>query len=87
MRLSEQTRQLTEKFIAGLPEQDQATVQKAFETIMQTEYDANALTKGDQAADFNLPNAKGGQTRLSDLLKQGPLVISFYRGGWCPYCR
>mgnify|MGYP000210769356 CR=1 FL=1 len=28
----------------------------------------------------------GGETALVDLLDSGPVVISFYRGGWCPYC-
>ena len=45
-----------------------------------------ALTKGDKAPDFELLNAKGQMVRLSDLLKTGPVVLSWYRGGWCPYC-
>jgi peroxiredoxin len=41
---------------------------------------------GDRAPDFALPNARGRMTRLSDLLRRGPVVLVFYRGGWCPYC-
>jgi peroxiredoxin len=46
----------------------------------------NAITEGDIAPDFSLPDAKGGSVTLSALLPQGPTVITFYRGGWCPYC-
>jgi peroxiredoxin len=53
---------------------------------MSSDFGANALREGDKAIDFNLPNAKGGETQLFALLEKGPVVLSFYRGGWCPYC-
>jgi len=46
----------------------------------------NALKEGAQAPDFALPDARGNAVRLSHLLTQGPVVIAFYRGQWCPYC-
>lgn len=46
----------------------------------------NALKEGAQAPDFTLPDALGNQVTLSHLLRHGPVVISFYRGAWCPYC-
>lgn len=45
-----------------------------------------ALKEGEQAPDFTLPDALGNAVTLSHLLGQGPVVISFYRGAWCPYC-
>ena len=45
-----------------------------------------ALKAGDPGPDFRLSDARGGYMRLKDLLATGPVVISFYRGGWCPYC-
>ncbi|WP_317933134.1 peroxiredoxin-like family protein [Halioxenophilus sp. WMMB6] len=44
------------------------------------------LTAGSQAADFALPHADGQVVKLSQLLAQGPAVVVFYRGVWCPYC-
>ncbi|SFC44379.1 Peroxiredoxin [Flagellimonas taeanensis] len=44
------------------------------------------LKKGDEAPDFNLKNQFGDFIASSELLKNGPLVVSFYRGSWCPYC-
>lgn len=46
----------------------------------------NALKLGDQAPAFSLPNQQGKLTSLSNLLSQGPVIVTFYRGSWCPYC-
>ncbi|MBU2995304.1 AhpC/TSA family protein [Cellulophaga baltica] len=46
----------------------------------------DALKVDDKAPDFNLPNAEGAQVSLSGLLEKGPVVVTFYRGSWCPYC-
>jgi peroxiredoxin len=45
-----------------------------------------ALKEGAQAPDFTLPDARGNAVTLSHLLTQGPVVMTFYRGQWCPYC-
>jgi len=45
-----------------------------------------ALKEEEQAPDFTLLDPRGTVVRLSHLLEQGPVVITFYRGAWCPYC-
>src|SRR6266436_659659 len=45
-----------------------------------------AFKEGAQAPDFTLPDARGNAVTLSHLLNQGPVVMTFYRGQWCPYC-
>ena len=45
-----------------------------------------ATQGGARAPKFALPNAHGQLVRSSDLLAKGPLVLTFYRGIWCPYC-
>ncbi len=47
---------------------------------------ARAVTVGRAAPEFSLPDVHGKLVSLSTLLTRGPVVISFYRGGWCPYC-
>jgi peroxiredoxin len=47
---------------------------------------ANGLPVGATAPDFTLPDALGKPETLSHLLKDGPVVVTFYRGEWCPYC-
>jgi uncharacterized peroxidase-related enzyme len=46
----------------------------------------NALKVGDKASHFTLTDQDGNAVSSAALLKQGPLVVSFYRGVWCPYC-
>ena len=45
-----------------------------------------ALGKGQQAPSFELPDADGKLITLGSRLKSGSVVVTFYRGGWCPYC-
>lgn len=45
-----------------------------------------ALNVGDKAPDFTLPSAIESKITLSELLKDGPVVMTWYRGEWCPYC-
>jgi len=45
-----------------------------------------ALREGDLAPDVALPDVNGRRVRLRDFWRKGPLVLVFYRGGWCPYC-
>ncbi len=52
------------------------------ERLKQSGIENNSLKAGDNAPSFTLPNAKGEQVSSSDLLAKGPLVLSFYRGGW-----
>jgi peroxiredoxin len=47
---------------------------------------SDALVLGQKAPDFVLPNPEGKSISFSDLLEKGPLVVTFYRGSWCPYC-
>jgi peroxiredoxin len=46
----------------------------------------DALQVGAKAPDFTLPDAHGKPVTLSALLAKGPAVVTFYRGGWCPFC-
>lgn len=47
---------------------------------------ASALQPGDMAPGFSLPDQHGKPVLLSDRLALGPVVVVFYRGGWCPFC-
>ena len=46
----------------------------------------HALTVNDAAPEFTLPDVVGHEISLKSLLAKGPVVISFYRGEWCPFC-
>src|SRR4029079_2401028 len=52
-------------------------------------YDAGqeAPKPGEPMPPFAMPDEQGHIVTLGDLLKQGPLAMTFHRGHWCPYCR
>src|SRR5271163_836416 len=45
-----------------------------------------SLKAGQAAPEFTLPDAYGREVSLKTMLAKGPVVVSFYRGEWCPYC-
>ena len=45
-----------------------------------------AIKIGDKIPSFDLPNVSGENVSIEKALSSGPVVISFYRGQWCPYC-
>lgn len=47
---------------------------------------STAKQVGDLAPDFSLKNALGEPVKLSDYYKDGKVILTWYRGGWCPYC-
>jgi peroxiredoxin len=47
---------------------------------------ADAIAVGTVLGNFTLPDATGTSVSLSNLVADGPAVLVFYRGGWCPYC-
>ncbi|MGJ8737743.1 peroxiredoxin-like family protein [Zobellia laminariae] len=46
----------------------------------------DAIKIAQKAPNFKLPNPEGKLISLDILLEKGPVVITFYRGNWCPYC-
>ena len=67
------------------PERLQANAQ-TISDLVANGLSASALREGDVAPEFSLPDARGHVVVLKTLLDRGPVVISFYRGGWCPFC-
>lgn len=63
-----------------------ALMQNETEKLIRSGIAEQSLSIGETAPDFSLPNARGTTTTLSALLAQGPVVLTFYRGEWCPYC-
>ena len=68
-----------------------AAAHAAYDDLVQrlgaAETVAGALKPGDKIPDFVLPNAEGKLVASAELLEKGPLVINFFRGDWCPFCR
>ena len=62
------------------------TMHRATEELIASGAARRALKIGSRAPLFALKDAEGKEFSLSELLTHGPLVVSFYRGVWCPYC-
>jgi peroxiredoxin len=63
-----------------------ATMEAATAQLKASGIERTALRAGARLPTLSLPNANGAKVDLNALNSQGPLVIVFYRGGWCPYC-
>jgi peroxiredoxin len=62
------------------------TMLRATKELIDSGLAQRALKAGDVAPSFTLSDPEGAPVSSADLLAKGPLVVSFYRGVWCPYC-
>ncbi|MFC5185482.1 peroxiredoxin-like family protein [Actinomadura harenae] len=69
-----------------MPEDVKAVMDAAAAGLAASGQADKALTVGDTAPGFSLPSADGKTVALDELLAAGPVVLTFYRGAWCPYC-
>jgi peroxiredoxin len=69
-----------------IPAEVRQVMQRAGQELADSGQAERALTVGDRAPRFRLPSATGQTVALDDLLADGPVVLTFYRGAWCPYC-
>jgi peroxiredoxin len=63
-----------------------STMERATAELIESGQAQRAKKAGDIAPEFTLKDSQGNLLASRDLLAKGPLVISFYRGVWCPYC-
>ena len=62
------------------------TVDEVVNTAKEFQEGKNAVKVNTKAPNFELPNAQNKIISLETLIKDGPVVVTFYRGSWCPYC-
>ncbi|HQT65602.1 MAG: alkyl hydroperoxide reductase [Acidocella sp. 20-57-95] len=56
-------------------------------TLGQSGFLDNVLQPGHLFPDFMLPSAEGRLLSLGEFLARGPVIVSFFRGEWCPFCK
>lgn len=86
MSLHEALRELAEAGRARRSPEAQAVIDAAIERLRRTGIAEACLQVGETAPDFQLPDTDGRIVSLEASLRSGPVVVTFYRGGWCPYC-
>ncbi|MGY5123987.1 peroxiredoxin-like family protein [Streptomyces nigrescens] len=86
MSLQEELTTLLRTGFPQLPAASREVMERAARDLAASGLAARALQTGDTAPRFSLPAATGDTVTLDTLLSAGPVVLTFYRGAWCPYC-
>jgi peroxiredoxin len=84
--IQEQSEQVQAAAAERLPPEVAATFTRDRQGMRERGTPTHAVAAGDLLQDFTLPDATGQEVSLSDLVADGPAVLVFYRGGWCPFC-
>lgn len=82
MGLQEKLNAMKKKSIAKMPPEVVATLQKEIEKQVNSGMAERAIKPGETLPEFSLPDEKGNLVSSKDLISQGPLAVSFYRGIW-----
>ena len=86
MKLEQELAAFKAEFARTAPTGRAALYEAKIEELRAEFASESAIGVDDPAPDFALPNATAKSVVLKDLLRSGPVVLTFYRGGWCPYC-
>jgi hypothetical protein len=86
MSLKEQLADYRAGWYKRVPSERQAIMQRHIDQLRRGAIAHTMLKIGDHAPAIMLKNAKGETIDVSMLLKKGSVIVTFYRGGWCPYC-
>jgi peroxiredoxin len=86
MALKEQLAAYRVSWDQRVPAERKAIIERHIEQLRNRAVARTMLKVGDRAPAIALSNAKGDTVEVANLLEKGPVIVSFYRGGWCPYC-
>jgi len=86
MTLKEQISQYNAEKAKRMPEEVLNTMAAVTMDLKSIGLEDNSLKIGDKIPRFNLPDHNGMDRSFSEYLGKSKIVLSFYRGGWCPYC-
>ena len=84
--LQEELNSIVDAFYDAVPEKDIRAYQRYVEDIRGARIAEQALKEPAMAPTFELEDQEGDGVSLAALLKKGPVVLTFYRGKWCPHC-
>jgi peroxiredoxin len=86
MSLKEQLAEYRAAWYQRVPAERQAIMQRHIDQLRSGVIAGTMARVGDRAPAIVLENATGMTVDVGTLLKKGPVIVTFYRGGWCPYC-
>jgi hypothetical protein len=82
MTLKDRINALKKKYEAITPKEKQEVMHRATEELEKSGLKDMAPKVGDRSPDFSLKDSEGALISLGSLLEHGPVVLSFFRGGW-----
>lgn len=86
MKLNETLRNIQEEMCKQLPIDILKAFGQSLQELMALKIETHALQVGDLAPDFTLRGTDGQPVSLYNILEHNPVVLSFFRGNWCPFC-
>ena len=86
MSLKDQLAEYRAGWYRRVPTERQAIMQRHIDELRSGTIARTMLKVGDRVTAIVLENAKGAIIDVAALFKKGPVIVTFYRGGWCPYC-
>lgn len=86
MSLEQNIQDFQSELIPTIPEATMNTLMSELQNLVAAGIAEKSISRDMPFPDFKLPDANGLSRDLKTFLADGPLVISFYRGAWCPYC-
>ncbi len=86
MSLAERLEQAKQEWRSRLRPELAHALEACIEHLQVTQITAASLKAYDKIPAFALPDTEGHIVSSRELLERGPLVLSYFRGDWCPYC-
>ena len=86
MSLKQQLSELKAQNLAQFPEDIKGIFRDTLKDLSESGLVEAAPRVGEPLKDFQLTNHRGEEIGLASLREKGPVIVMFYRGGWCPYC-
>lgn len=87
MRLKDELDALRDRCYENSPLHIRRVRQKAIDGLVSSGIAERAIHAGDHIPEFRLRDLYGKTIPSCAILSSGPVLIVFYRGGWCPYCK
>ncbi len=86
MSLKEKLDQTRMSFQQNADQSIQSVMNEATQALKKSDITSKAPKPGQKLAEFTLPDQNNQPVSLTQLLGKGAIIVTFYRGGWCPYC-
>lgn len=86
MKLNEKLKLIQKEMAKNVPVDILNAFGQSLHELMELNLEKRALKVGDIAPDFTLLDANGSPVSLYDTLQHNPVILTFFRGNWCPFC-